>query len=120
MISKQTADAPLLIDTNGHAALLNVSRTTIERWDQSGHLPKPVKIGRRRLWRRAEISAWIEADTPPPPYMGGNAQTAREGGGDMNAKEFIERLRKVKPVQGGYMAACPDWELYDYFKGNPP
>lgn len=60
-----TAQAePLLIDTDCLAALLAVSPVHVRRMKAGGRLPKPVRLGRRVLWPRAEIEAWVEAGCP--------------------------------------------------------
>ncbi len=44
------------------AALLSVSRTTVWRWTQSGHLPPPLKIGPHTTgWRSSVVEAWLDA-----------------------------------------------------------
>ena len=60
------ADAgPLLLDIRALARLLGLGKTTLERHDQSGALgPRALRIGRRRLWRKDEVLAWIEAGCP--------------------------------------------------------
>jgi predicted DNA-binding transcriptional regulator AlpA len=51
-----------LIDAAGIAARINRSVDTVRYWDRTGTggLPKSAKFGRRRVWKRAEIEAWID------------------------------------------------------------
>ncbi len=46
------------------AKLLNVSERHIWAMTSSGRLPRPIRLGRRVLWSRAEIAAWLEAGAP--------------------------------------------------------
>lgn len=52
--------------------ILGVSETTLVRWDNNGYL-KPVKVGRRVLYRRGDIDALLRKrpdpnrQTPPRP-----------------------------------------------------
>ena len=40
-------------------ALTGVSRSTIYRWMESGHFPKPVIVGpNTRRWRSSELAEW--------------------------------------------------------------
>jgi predicted DNA-binding transcriptional regulator AlpA len=58
------APAPLLVDARDAAALCGVSRAHWLALNSSGRVPMPVRLGRRVLWRTAELSAWIEAGCP--------------------------------------------------------
>lgn len=57
---------PLLVDANGVAALLDVSLRHVRSMRARGSLPAPLGIGRRRLWRIAEVRAWVAAGMPSP------------------------------------------------------
>lgn len=57
-------DPALLLAASALARLLGVSRATIAKLHSSGRLPKPVRLGRRVLWSRTDITAWIAADCP--------------------------------------------------------
>jgi len=54
-----------LIDIKTLSAATGRSVPTLERDDHAGRIPKPVRIGRSKRWRRSEISAWIEVSCPP-------------------------------------------------------
>jgi excisionase family DNA binding protein len=47
------------------AKLCGVSRATWYALAAAGRLPKPVRLGRRTLWRVDELKAWIDAGCPP-------------------------------------------------------
>ena len=54
-----------MLDADGLAGELQVSLHTIRRYDASGTIPRPIKLGGRLLrWPRAEIVAWMEAGCP--------------------------------------------------------
>jgi excisionase family DNA binding protein len=55
---------PHLIPDFEAATLAGVSRATWHRLRAAGKVPPAVRLGRKVLWRRAEIVAWIEAGCP--------------------------------------------------------
>lgn len=57
-------DARLLYDAGSLAIALGVSRAMVSKLRASGRLPDPVRLGRRVLWARAEVEAWIKAGCP--------------------------------------------------------
>ncbi len=57
-------ELPALIDAAGLAKMLGESKRTVERWDQSGRIPRPLPLSRVKRWLRAEIDAWLLAGTP--------------------------------------------------------
>jgi excisionase family DNA binding protein len=46
------------------ASMLRVSTRTISNYIRAGVLPEPVKIGRRALWSRATLLAFLRAQQP--------------------------------------------------------
>jgi len=46
------------------ASMLRVSTRTISNYIRAGALPEPVKIGRRALWSRASLLAFLRAQQP--------------------------------------------------------
>lgn len=57
-------DGPVLFRLKDTAAFLGMSRSTIDRHDKTGAIPRPVRIGNGRRWRRDELRRWIEAGSP--------------------------------------------------------
>ena len=55
---------PLLVDADGLAVLLGVSRRTVRRQDDGGMIPAAIMIGSCKRWSRAEIEAWLHAGAP--------------------------------------------------------
>ncbi len=53
-----------LISVKEVARILGVSERNVWAKVASGKMPKPLPFGGRRLWRVAEIDAWIEAGMP--------------------------------------------------------
>ena len=43
------------------ASFWRVSVRTIERYEASGHGPKPIRLGGRILYRREDVLAWEQA-----------------------------------------------------------
>ena len=43
------------------AALLRVSTRTVSNYVRTGAIPEPVKFGRRALWARVALLAFIQA-----------------------------------------------------------
>jgi prophage regulatory protein len=63
-VAANSANAPLVVDAKGLAALLSMGVRTIRTHDAAGKLPAPVRIGGRVVWRVDEIRAWLEAGAP--------------------------------------------------------
>lgn len=55
---------PLLLGRVELAAALGVSTATLDRLDSAGKVPRAIKLGGRKLWRRAEVEAWLAANAP--------------------------------------------------------
>jgi predicted DNA-binding transcriptional regulator AlpA len=55
---------PLLIPDTAAAALAGLSRAHWHRLRAAGKVPPSVRLGRKVLWRRLEIEAWIGAGCP--------------------------------------------------------
>ncbi|MEN6576948.1 MAG: helix-turn-helix domain-containing protein [Phycisphaerales bacterium] len=63
--SIHVAVTPLLIDADGVAAMLGVSRRTVYSMQSTGELgPMALTVGGRRLWRTEELSRWVAAGCP--------------------------------------------------------
>ncbi len=58
------APAPLLLDARAAAKLCGISRSHFLAMHSAGRVPLPIPLGRRTLWRAAELGAWIEARCP--------------------------------------------------------
>jgi predicted DNA-binding transcriptional regulator AlpA len=54
----------LLLSADQAAQLLSIGRSLFWSMHSSGKTPLPVKLGRRTLWRRRELEAWVEAGCP--------------------------------------------------------
>jgi len=55
----------LLLSVEDSAELLGIGRTLFYSMHSSGRLgPLPVKLGRRVLWNRKELEAWVEDGCP--------------------------------------------------------
>jgi predicted DNA-binding transcriptional regulator AlpA len=55
----------MLLSKADLARELRVSSKTIDRMDQQGKLPRPIRIGSRaKRWPRETIVAWIATDAP--------------------------------------------------------
>ena len=46
-------------------ALTGIPASTWRWWAVQGKGPRTYKVGRRRLWRRCEVDAWITAQHRP-------------------------------------------------------
>jgi len=55
------SEQDVFIDAAGIAAYCGRSIDTVRYWQRLGQLPPSAKIGRRRVWKRAEIVAFFEA-----------------------------------------------------------
>ena len=57
-------ESSILLPTNEAAALVGANVRTWYTWDQLGFVPKPIRIGAKLFWRRAELLDWIDAGCP--------------------------------------------------------
>ncbi|HMO84346.1 MAG TPA: helix-turn-helix domain-containing protein [Lacipirellulaceae bacterium] len=55
----------LAVDAAEAARLCGVSRTSWYGLQAAGRLPRPVRLGRRVVWRVEELKAWLAAGCPP-------------------------------------------------------
>jgi predicted DNA-binding transcriptional regulator AlpA len=59
-----TPELPLLIDAKALAALIGRSPGQLTTDALKSVIPPPVRVGRARMWRRAEIETWVAAGCP--------------------------------------------------------
>ncbi len=59
--TQQAVAGPLLVDEDKAAAMLSVSPRTLQRWRLVGRGPAFCRIGGRRLYRIADLEAFILA-----------------------------------------------------------
>lgn len=52
-----------LLTVKDVAAMLGVAENTVWNWRHAGEMAPATKIGRRVLWRRSEIEAWLDTRT---------------------------------------------------------
>ena len=52
---------PLLVRAETAAELLGLSGRSFERLLAASRLPTPIRLGRRRLWRMADLEAFVAA-----------------------------------------------------------
>lgn len=45
------------------AAIIGHGEAQVWRLTRTGRFPAPIRIGRRTLWRRDEVIAWVERET---------------------------------------------------------
>ena len=58
--------AALLIDAVEFSQLLGIGRSTFFALVSCGRIgPEPIRLGKRRLYQRAEVEAWVAAKCPP-------------------------------------------------------
>jgi predicted DNA-binding transcriptional regulator AlpA len=44
---------------------LTVSERHVRSLNATGQLPRPIRLGRRKLWNVRELQAWLDAGSPP-------------------------------------------------------
>ncbi len=64
MTAPTAGPTPLLIDIRDLAGLLSRSVPSLERDQAAGRLPAPLRIGRSKFWRKAEVEEWVAAGCP--------------------------------------------------------
>lgn len=60
VIEKAAADSLRFVDAEELARALRISRRTLADWIQHGLIPKPMKIGSRRLWDPEKLRHHLE------------------------------------------------------------
>lgn len=55
---------PILIPASVAAETCGVSLATWWRWEASGRIPEPVRVGGTTRWRAAELADWCDAGCP--------------------------------------------------------
>jgi len=59
-------EQPLLLDAGQFARLIGISRSNFYSLLSAGQIgPEPIHLGKRVLWKRAEVEAWVRSDCPP-------------------------------------------------------
>ena len=56
---------PLLKGDKHAAQSLGIGRSLFRKLNSSGLIPRPVRIGRRVLWRTQELEDWVRMGCPP-------------------------------------------------------
>ena len=51
-----------LVSSKDVASLLGVTTHTLNRWSRLGKGPPRIKVGRKAVYRRASLIAWLEAN----------------------------------------------------------
>ena len=55
---------PLMVDAKHAATLCGVSRSGWWKLHSSGRCPVPIRLGRKTLWRVAELTDWLNDGCP--------------------------------------------------------
>jgi excisionase family DNA binding protein len=62
--SSQENPAFQLLTASDLAEMLSVTKRSIYRWTGDGTIPKPVKVGGKKIWRSSDIDQWVQWDCP--------------------------------------------------------
>jgi excisionase family DNA binding protein len=54
-------ETPEFLTVREFAALVRAPEETVRYWVWKGIAPRSVKVGRRRLFARSDIDAWLQA-----------------------------------------------------------
>jgi hypothetical protein len=66
-INSQSLTAPLAVDSETAANLLNSTNSSLEKDRATGHMGVPyVKAGRRVIYRLADLDEWLKANQITP------------------------------------------------------
>ncbi len=55
---------PAVMSTDTAASYCDMTVSHWRKLDKSGWCPMPLKIGRKLMWRRTDLDAWIAAEFP--------------------------------------------------------
>jgi predicted DNA-binding transcriptional regulator AlpA len=70
---------PLLVDCKMAARMIGVGVSTFYAMDRSGELgPQGLRLRRRRLWSREELTAWVRAGCPRREIWASMSKTLKE------------------------------------------
>ena len=58
------AEQPLALGRDAAAAALGISADLLDRMEQAGKIPAPIRLGKRKLYSRTELEAWLAAGAP--------------------------------------------------------
>lgn len=58
-------DRTLLLSATEAGAMLGISRSNFYKLKSEAKVPAPIRLGKRVLWRRKELEAWVAAGCPP-------------------------------------------------------
>lgn len=61
--SEQTLHRSQFLEIEEVVALLRVSSSLLAKWRMRGRGPRFIKVGRRILYERSELSRWLAAQT---------------------------------------------------------
>lgn len=125
---------PLAVPAEAAARLCGCGRSKWYALHAQGLVPDPVHVGKRPLWRVAELDAWMQAGCPNrEDWEAHKAQAQRRGGASMttltlpisipvewaeriaNYDETLERLHK-KRARGQLVRGVDEWP--DEFKSK--
>jgi len=53
-----------LLKARSVSRMLGLSPSTVRRLSETGMMPLPIKVGSSVLWRRSDLTSWIEAGSP--------------------------------------------------------
>jgi predicted DNA-binding transcriptional regulator AlpA len=54
----------LAVDIRRISRMVPFGIRTLRRMDASGRMPRGFKVGQKKVWRRSDIEAWVEAGFP--------------------------------------------------------
>jgi predicted DNA-binding transcriptional regulator AlpA len=58
------ASTPFAVEAKEAARLCGVSRATWYKLRKAGKVPRPVRLGRRTIWRVDELREWMDSGCP--------------------------------------------------------
>jgi excisionase family DNA binding protein len=61
---KSVDSFPSLMAVDDVAAMLNCSTRTVWRFSDAGKMPRPLRIGGIRRWRKKDVESWLDAGCP--------------------------------------------------------
>ena len=54
-----------VLDQNDICAMLRIQPRTLRRKVDDGVVPAPFRVGKKPLWRRADIESWLAKEQAP-------------------------------------------------------
>lgn len=100
-VEERTPVPEEVLDTDGLAVFLKVSRRTVQDWRVEGTGPDYIKLGRRVRYRMSDVQAWMDRER----VSGGHPHQPRIVARVSRWRDFIAAVRDNADLRDELLAA---------------